>query len=328
MGKLLWLAMAGLCLIRTAALAEDKHDNFAATFHSTSDLVLVDVVALDPRNGLSNETLTRQDFQLFDNDRPVAIKTFDTGSSARSLSLWFVVQCSMKGWETRGSGLFAGQASRLEPALRDLTKQDTVAVAHWCDNGDAALDLLPTHNVERGSSELEQALASGPNATQTNRPGELALQRTLQLIIDNSLATKPEPLPVLIFLYGDYSGMPKGEANHFINELLETSAIAFGLRDTRSPRIHFLLDEQKEVAHYIAAQTGGEYLDVTPDTYASGLQEILRQLHFRYELGFKPEVLDGKRHKLRVELAEPAKQKYKQLRLRYRAAYVPVAGGM
>jgi len=133
----------------------------------------------------------------------------------------------------------------------------------------------------------------------------------------------PEPVPVLIFLYGDYSGMPKPEANHFIDELLETSAIAFGLRDRRSPNIGRLWGEQRAVANYIATKTGGEYLWVTPDTYATGLQEILQQLHFRYELGFKPATLDGKRHKLRVDLTDTAKIQHAGLRLRFRLAYVP-----
>jgi hypothetical protein len=70
----------------------------------------------------------------------------------------------------------------------------------------------------------------------------------------------PEPVPVVIFLYGDYSGMPKSEADHFIDELLETSAIAFGLRDQRSPRIRWLWGEQSAVANYIASETEGRVL--------------------------------------------------------------------
>ena len=55
---------------------------------------------------------------------------------------------------------------------------------------------------------------------------------------------------------------------------------------------------------------------------APGLS-ILQQLHFRYELGFVPENLDGKRHKLIVKLADVVKNHHKHVRLRYRAGYVP-----
>jgi hypothetical protein len=293
------------------------------TFHSSSNLVLVPVLAL--KNGLPDKTLKRDDFQVFDNGRPVSITTFDSGAqfSTRPLALWFVVQCKMEGWEREGSGLFAGQINLFNPALKDVDKKDTLAVAHWCDDGQSKLDLLPTSSVEEAAATLERVLAPILSADNHGRTGELALQKTLQLIVDATRSLVPEPVPVLIFLYGDYSAMPRSEADHFIDELLETSAIAYGLKDRRSPRI-WSLGEQGAIANYIATETGGEYLRVTPETYATGLEEILQQLHGRYELGFKPETLDGKRHTLSVKLADAVKNQHKGVRLRYRLAYVPV----
>jgi hypothetical protein len=298
----------------------------AITLHSASSLVLIDVMARNTKNGLPDKTLKRDDFLVSDNGRPVSIATFDSGalSTTRPLALWFVVQCNMKGWEAQGSGLFAKQIRLFQPAFKDVAPEDKVAVAHWCDNGDSRLDLLPSSNAEAAVNALEQVLEPITPAKNHTRPGELALQKTLQLIVDATRATVPEPVPVLIFLYGDYSGMPRAEADHFIDELLETSAIAFGLRDRRSPHMWWLPGEQKEVAHYVATETGGQYVEVTRETYAAGLQEILQQLHFRYELGFKPEVMDGKRHSLSVILTDGAKRKHKALRLRYRSGYVPI----
>ena len=295
------------------------------TFHSSSDLVLVDVIARNAKNGLPDKTLKKNDFQVLDNDHRVAIKTFDSGAqlTTRPLALWFVVQCNMQGHEAEGSGLFTGHVSLFAPALKYIERQDTVAVAHWCDDGRSNLDLLPTRKVEDVPTLLEQALATGPDKRTHDRAGELALQSTLQHIVDTTRSSKPEPLPVLIFLYGDYSSMDRSEANHFIDELLETSAIAFGVRDRRSPHILFAPGEQRAIAHYVVTQTGGQYLDASPETYASALAEILQQLHLRYELGFKPETLDGKRHKLQVKLGDAAQKEHKGVRLQYRAAYVP-----
>lgn len=290
----------------------------------SSNLVLVPVVALDLKTGLPDQTLQREDFAVFDNDRPVSISSFDSGASARRLTLWFVVQCSMQDFsDAEGSGFFRGQVHLFAPALKSVDKRDTVAVAHWCDNGDATVDLPPTSNVDDVSPTLERVLAPSYAAADHDRTGELALQKTLQLIVDATRSLAPEPVPVIVFLYGDHSGMPKSEADHFIGELLETSAIAFGLKDRRSHFVLLFMGEQKEVAHYIAAQTGGQYFAATPETYASSLQTILQQLHFRYELGFTPAALDGKRHNLRVTLASSAKRQHRGLRLRYRLAYVP-----
>jgi hypothetical protein len=107
---------------------------------------------------------------------------------------------------------------------------------------------------------------------------------------------------------------------------MQTSAIVYGLKDRRSPQLgrfeSLLWHEQAAVANYVATQTGGQYFRETPETYATGLEQILRQLHFRYELGFKPEVLDRKRHKLQVKLTDDMRSQHKGVRLRYRAAYV------
>ena len=105
------------------------------TFRASSNLVLVGVIALNAKNGLPENSLKRDDFQIFDGGQPVSIKTFDSGAQTLSLALRFVVQCNMPGHETHGSGLFEGHISLFKPALKDLEQQDRVAVAHWCDNG-------------------------------------------------------------------------------------------------------------------------------------------------------------------------------------------------
>src|ERR1700727_873744 len=126
------------------------NDSVEITLHSSSNLVLVDVMALNAKIGLPDKTLTRDDFRIFDNGQPVSIKTFDSGAkfTTRPLALWFVVQCNMRGYEAKGSGLFAGQISLLKPPLKDLEKPDTVAVAHWCDDGQSSLARRPTRAIE------------------------------------------------------------------------------------------------------------------------------------------------------------------------------------
>lgn len=103
---------------------------------------------------------------------PVSIKTFDGGAqfTTRPLALWFVVQCNMRGYEAKGSGLFTGQISRFQPALTYVEKQDRVAVAHWCDDGQSKLDLLPTKNVYEVATVVERVLLPGPTQKTTIEP--------------------------------------------------------------------------------------------------------------------------------------------------------------
>jgi hypothetical protein len=307
-----------------AQIVPSSGDSTTPVLHISSDLVLVDVEAINAADDNAIDTLKRDDFQIFDNGQPVSIKTFDRGVATRPLALWFVAQCNMRGWEAQGSGFFAGQINRFQPALRTLENRDSVAVAHWCDDGQSHVDLQPTTNIEQAMASLEQVLEPEPDRPSHGRSGELALQKTLQLIVDATRSMPSEQVPVIVSLYGDYSAMPKAEANQFIGELLATSAIAFGLRDSRSPHYPSFLamGEQGSIANYIAKQTGGEYFSVTPETYASGLREILQQLHARYELGFVPRTLNGKRHSLQIKLTHHAGIPSKSVRLRYRGAYV------
>jgi hypothetical protein len=55
------------------------------TLHSSSNLVLVDVIVLNAKTGLPDKTLRQDDFQIFDNGHPVAIKSFESGDFSSPL---------------------------------------------------------------------------------------------------------------------------------------------------------------------------------------------------------------------------------------------------
>jgi hypothetical protein len=156
--------------------------------------------------------------------------------------------------------------------------------------------------------------------------GNKLFGKMVRLIIRDAYRRNPQPLPVLVFLDGDHTGQPKAELNELVDDLLETSGIVFGIKDERSPSPGLMLFEQGEIMHYMARQTGGQFFAVTPSGFAGALEEaIMMQLHFRYELGFVPAVIDGKRHKLKVVLAKEAKEKYRKVRLKFRTEYIPTA---
>jgi hypothetical protein len=166
-----------------------------------------------------------------------------------------------------------------------------------------------------------------PPSGQT-REGELTLQRLMRLIIDDSHQANPQPLPVVFFLHSDHTGMPVDEINHLVDDFLETSGIVFGIKDADAAEPYrgiFSNGEQAAILHYLADETGGQYFSARSPLYATALQAILQQLHFRYELGFKPPAVDGKRHVLRVEFTDAAAKQYKSVRLRYRPEYIPTA---
>jgi hypothetical protein len=329
MKKIAERGAASICLLAvcvSAPLAAPQ----APTIRVQSSLVLVDVMSQDSRSGLPVRNFRKQDFRLFDNRQEVQISTFDAGAryDTRPIILWLAVICNEIGLPKFGaSSEFFGHESLFRPALDHLEAHDSVGVAHWCDSGDSHLDLLPTPDRDRAIRELADTLKPIPfegGSSDTDAAGEVAFRRLIRLIIRDAYGRNPRPLPVIVFLHGDYTGQPHGELNQLVDDFLETSGIVFGIRNYRSPNLRFDIGEQAKIMHYMAKHTGGKYFSVPPADYEKTLEAILMQLHFRYELGFIPAAIDGKRHELRVELAREAKAHHKGLRLRYRPEYIPV----
>ena len=124
-----WQACTVMSLDAQHCLLMSAEQPSALTFRSSTNLVLVDVIALNARTGAPDKTLKQEEFRIFDNGHIVPIRTFDRELQSRPLALWLVVQCKMPDWEKQGSGLFAGREHLFEPALKSLDKRDTVAVS-------------------------------------------------------------------------------------------------------------------------------------------------------------------------------------------------------
>ena len=320
----------GICSSAPLASQQPQAPAQAPTIRVQSSLVLVDVFSRDRKSGLPVQDFKKGDFRLFDNRHEVRIATFDAGAryDTRSITLWFVVICNESGLPKFGaSAEFLGEESLFRPALNHLESHDSVGVAHWCDNGDTQLDLLPTEDRDKAIQQLAETLkpiSFEGGTSESDEAGEQAFRKLVRLIIRDAYTRNPKPLPVIVFLHGDHTGQPHGELNKLVDDFLETSGIVFGIRDSRSPNLHLVIGEQAKIMHYMAKHTSGEYFSLPPSGYETTLETILMQLHYRYELGFIPPVIDGKRHELRVELTKQAEAEHKGLRLRYRPEYIPV----
>ena len=183
----------------------------------------------------------------------------------------------------------------------------------------------PTADRDSAIRVLAETLRPIPFQTGGNSDavGAETFRQTIRSIIRDAHRRNPQPLPVIAFLHGDYTGQPHRELDALVDDFLETSGIVFGIKDERSPNLH-LLGEQSKILQYMAKQTGGLYFSARPSGYAAALEAILAQLHYRYELGFIPPALDGKRHELRVGLTKEAKKQHKGIQLRFRPEYIPV----
>lgn len=316
------LVLVSFLISGSFAQQPEQLSSAQTTIRVQSSLVLVDVISQDPKNGLAVQNFKKEDFRVFDSGNEVPIASFESGArnDTRPYIVWLVVICN-EGGKIGGSTEFAGKESYFRPALDHLDKHDTVGVAHWCDNGDTRLDLLPTE--DRGSpirvlAETIQPISFHVGGN-SDAVGEVTYRKMLRLIIQNAHRRSPQPLPVVVFLDGDHTGQPRSELDQVVDDILETSGIVFGIKDEWAPKVFGLsIGEQSQIPHYMAKQTGGQYFTAAATGYAAALDRIFMQLHFRYELGFIPPTIDGRRHKLKIELTKEAHAKYKGLRLRFR----------
>jgi hypothetical protein len=298
-------------------------------FHASTSLVLVDVLTQDSETGLPLNELKKDDFRLLDNGHQVSILTFGSGAhfGTRPIALWFVMICNQKNWDEEGSGFMRNKALLLRPALDHLDKRDTVGVAHWCDNGKEEIDLEPTSDRDAPIAKIEEVQHRDPTEP-VSRLGQLSVQRMLRLIIANAHDANPEPLPVIVFLYGDRSDLPHDEADAIVDDLLETSAFVYGINDGSYGMRDFPQGSgyhaRYYIAHYFSEATAGQFFSVKAALFATALDDILAQIHFRYQLGFKPPAMDGKRHELTVALTDEVKTQHKAVRLVHRSEYIPV----
>ena len=236
--------------------------------------VLVDVIPSTTKKNVDSKALLTglkgADFRVLDNGKEVPIHSFDVGATrgTRPISLWFIVQCPEALPPDWHSEFMRGKTQLLKPALASLDKQDVVGVAHWCDDGSASVDFVPAHDGDAAVAALDRVLSQKAMDFRwvQNRDGELAMQKMLELVVDDAQRTKPSRLPVFLFLYGDHCGLYEHEADRILQKVLETSGVVFGISDGGwrfNPDMLFANHQINFVVHYYSQQTGGEYYTAT-----------------------------------------------------------------
>jgi len=313
----------------------------------------VDVVVSSKHGKSIEQPLTRDDFELLDGKTALPIASVAHGDSTRPLTLWFIVQCPLTApgydWNTLGSGFFRGHSESLTAGLKDLDAKATVAVAHWCDNGEFQVDLFPTSDRDAPAASIQSTLTSPPvaigSAASSQGPsgrgvrgasagsaylGSGTAQDALAALIGNigdlTRLMAPGSVPVLIFIYGDHGGTDIPSVARLLQKVESASAIVYLLNNGAVPpdasRDSETRTLQMYYIHYLGDKTGGRAVEAFHGDYAKELAQIIAELSNRYELGFTPSALDGKQHELRVRLIARARSRLGPVNLRYGSSYI------
>jgi hypothetical protein len=283
-------------------------------------------VIVEAKDKEAEQSLSQTDFQITEGRTTFPIVSLAGGSAGplRPLLLWFVVNCAST---TSGSAFILGKTDLFTPILQKLPAADTVAVADLCGSGKTAVALAPTADRAEPAKALHTILSAAP-VTTPNLPGENPLLDVVERIRNASSSLKPQSMPVLIFLYRDYTQMHLGPLENIIRDVLRSPGIVYNLDNgaTKKPVVVAvdpspIPDYELQVIHFLARETGGQVYSSWTNKYAENLDRLIGDLHRRYEIGFVPPNLDDQRHQIKIKLTDEGRRKVKSADLKYATTY-------
>jgi len=273
----------------------------APVFRTAGDIVPVYVTVTDRSDRLVT-TLTRENFEVFDNGRQQPLTLFDNTPQPIRLVVLLDVSGSMLGnlpiLRAACEQLFA----RLRPG--DLARV-----------GSFGHDITISPAFTANQVELVSAL---PVEIAPNAPTPLwrAIDEAM-----TALAKETERRVVLVLSDGK-DGAPFKFGQTFISQLeivdraqreevmiYGVGLRSRGLRQPMGPGANLgamLADDLPDPGlGTVAIETGGGYLEIRPrDDLGAAFTRVADELHSQYLLGFAPPARDGKRHKIEVKLTE------------------------
>ena len=256
------------------------------TFKSGTEIVSLFVTVADAQGRLAPD-LTKDDFEIYDNDKPQPIVYFE--NIVQPISV--VVMLDTSGSMTGSISLLKAAAEqfllRLLPADQGRVGafNDKIQIsAHFTKNRDDLISEVKELDFGNGTRLWDAVLTSldGLNGVEGRRvvlvftDGDDTESRTrLGTVIDRARADD-----AMVYAIGL-------ESNYFNGQRMVRSEPDSGLRK-------------------IADETGGGYFELkkTADL-APTFTRVAQELHAQYVMGFTPTELDGKVHKLSVRIKKP-----------------------
>ena len=316
-----------LCLLDQLGFAQPA----TYTLHADAELSYVDLTLLDSAGEpIRLANLASTDFVLFDDGVRVPAEAVTIVDQQAELKVvyWLVVQCRMTGWDEQGSGFIRKHLDRVRRVLTRITADDRVGVAHWCDDGTSALDLMPTSDRGAPVATLQRILSKTYPKPEESREGELALQEMLFKLdaAEKAITSDTSVVPVVIVFHGDETGMPRRDYDGVEASLLATKEVCFVINDGRYEASQFSSDYlRRNLGHVmlnLSYASGGRLLIEKSSRYDQALLSIFEQVKGPTELAFRPLHSDHRLHSLKLTLTDSAKDRLPEVELHYRKAYM------
>jgi Ca-activated chloride channel family protein len=271
-------------------------------FHSSTETVAIYATAIDrDRHLITN--LTRDDFEVRDNGKPVDLTVFSADPAPITIGILLDTSGSMR--DTLPTVVTAteqliGKLLPADEAQLGVFGDKTVMSPDFTSNHDTLLRFLHAHDKAGGETPLWNTLDLSMVHLK-DVPG----RRVVLVFTDGfdsttlehgyaAVSKRADAEEVMVYAIGCWGGPDSGD-------------------DKPDPNLRKLAD-----------RTGGGYTELTraegPEIAAT-FTRIAEELHHQYVLGFVPTKLDGKSHDLQVKVRRA------NITVRARKTYVAEAGG-
>ena len=255
------------------------------TFRTGTRTVALYATVTDAQKRLVPD-LTQDDFQIFDNDKPQSIDLFVNEVQPITVVVMLDTSASM----TLALDLLKAGA---EQFVIRLLPADRARVGAFNDK----IQLLPGAFV----GDRDELIAILKNDLQFGNPTRLWDAVGVSLEALDGIEGRRV---VLVFTDGDDTGSQTGRGDVLkAAQKQETMVYAIGLQSDYFNGQFRVRTRPDRGLKGLAEETGGGYFELTKSAeLGSTFSRVAQELHSQYLMGFSPEVLDGKEHKIEVRV--------------------------
>jgi len=248
------------------------------------------VTVTDSGSGRLVPALTLEDFEVYDNGRPQPITFFD--NTVRPITA--IVMLDTSGSMTLALDLVKAAA---EQFFIRLMPGDQARVGDFSDK-------INFHPEDRFTGDRDELLRAVKEELDFGYPTRL------YDAIDQSM-DKLEPIAgrraVVVFTDGDDTASKTGQGEMLDRaRASEIMIYGIGLESDYFNGVQRVRTRPDRGLRKLAEETGGGYFELKKtDELGATFTRVAQELHSQYVLGFTPEKLDGRLHKLEVRVKRP-----------------------
>jgi len=294
------------------------------TIRVNVELVQVDVQVLQKKTGRTVGSLTKDDFQLYEDGVRQQISQLSQNQLPLSVVLLFDLTFSVQ------PVLKPLAAGALE-ALNHLKPEDEVAVMVYA----ASAQLLQDFTTDREKAVAAIEKASDMESGEAAFFNEAIFQASVQL----GKTKNPKSRRIIIWLTDNVPNIPSGhqhsekdalreafETGTVISTLLERSAVSDFFIATFSKNPMFAPLRMRNPpgnVHQYAERTGGDVMTSSKEDVSARLAQLIDQIRTRYTLGYYPSVKQpkGKFCELKVQTTAGTQKREGRLLVRTKKGY-------